>query len=154
MTKQSLNLLPNEKRKSKRIASQSTKPVAIVAPSQLDLHESIFSSVEWATAIAALTHRHRRYMVEDCLQCDTNESLLLLISLKYPSFATGWQSHLSAIYKAFPTSALHFQDGGVFFSVKEQVVKNPIHKLLMAGGYSITTFLELFSFTWWFFFGS
>jgi hypothetical protein len=81
-------------------------------------------------------------MVEDCLQCDVNESRLLLISPKHPSFATGWQSHLSAIYKAF---LLHFQDRGVFFSVEVQVVKNPIREFLMAGGYSITTFLKLFS---------
>jgi hypothetical protein len=30
--------------------------------------------------------------------------------------------------------------------VKVEVVKNPIPELLMAGGYSVTTFLELFSF--------
>jgi hypothetical protein len=85
-------------------------------------------------------------MVEDCLQCDVNNSLVLLISPNHPSFWTGWQNCLSAVYHAFPTSALYFHDGGVFFSVEVQVIKNPIQELLMTGGYSVTTFLELFSF--------
>jgi hypothetical protein len=85
-------------------------------------------------------------MVEDCLQCDNHETLLLLISPNHPSFQTGWLSRLSKVYTAFPTSALQFQDGGVFFSVEVQVVKNPIRELLVAGGYNVTTFLELFSF--------
>jgi hypothetical protein len=85
-------------------------------------------------------------MVEDCLQCDVNESLLLLISPNHPSFGTGWQNCHSAVYHAFLTLTLHFHDGGIFFSVEVQVIKNPIQELLMAGGYSVTTFLELFSF--------
>jgi hypothetical protein len=51
--------------------------------------------------------------------------------------------HLCCLY---PTSALQFQDGGVFFSVKVQVVKNPICELLMAGSYNVMTFVELFLF--------
>jgi hypothetical protein len=136
--------LPNKKGKSKWIASQSTKPAATInAPSKGDLHYySIFPSVEWDTAIPALTHRHRQYMVEDCLQCDVNESLLLLIS----PFGTGWQNRLSAVCHTFPTSALHFHDNGIFYFVQVQVIKNPIQELLMAGSYSVTTFLALFSF--------
>jgi hypothetical protein len=95
-------------------------------------------------------------MVEDdCLQCDVNKSLLLLILPKHPSFGTGWQSCLLAVYQAFPTYVLQFKDGVVFFSVEVQVVENPICELLTAVGYSIMAFLELFSFhDWWFFFGS
>jgi hypothetical protein len=85
-------------------------------------------------------------MVEDCLQCDVEEMLLLLISPQHPSFASCWQGRLSKIYDVCPTSATQFHDGGVFFSVEVRVVKNPILKLLMAGGYSITSFLKLFSF--------
>jgi hypothetical protein len=137
---------PNEKGRSERIASQSTKPSAAIAPSREDLCHSLFPSVNWSTAILALTHRHRRYLVEDCLQSDINETIILLISPKHPSFWSGWQTRLSNIYAAFSTSALHFQDGGVFISVEVQVVKNPIRELLSAGGYNVTTFLELFSF--------
>jgi hypothetical protein len=85
-------------------------------------------------------------MVEDCLQCDAEESLLLLISPQHPSVATCWQGRLSKIYDVCPTSATQFHDGGVFFSVEVIVVKNPIRELLMAGGYSVTTFIKLFSF--------
>jgi hypothetical protein len=73
-------------------------------------------------------------MVEDCLQCDVDESLLLLILPKHPSFTTGWQGHVSKIYNLHPTSVMQFQDGGVFFSVEVQVVKNPILELLLVNG--------------------
>jgi hypothetical protein len=85
--------LPNEKGKSKRIASQSTKP-ADTAVRRPDLRHSLFPSVIWVTAFPALTHRHQQYMVEDCLQCDVEESLLLLISPQHPSFASCWQGRM------------------------------------------------------------
>jgi hypothetical protein len=136
---------PNEKGKSKRIASLSTKPAATPVR-RPDLRHSLFPSVIWVTAFPALTHMHRRYMVEDCLQCDAEETLLLLISPQHPSFASCWKGRLSKIYAVCPTSATVFHDGGVFFSVEVRVTKNPIRELLMAGGYSVTSFLELFSF--------
>ena len=71
-------------------------------------------------------------MGEDCLQCNYNDILLLLILPQHPSFQTA--------------SALQLHDGGVFFSVDVQVVKNPIQELLVTGGYNMTAFLELFSF--------
>jgi hypothetical protein len=110
--------LPNEKGMFKLIVSHSTKLVAVVAPSLGDLCNSLFPSVEWDTAIPALTHQYQQYMVEDCLRCDVNHSLLLLISPKHPSLGTGWQSHLLAIYQAFSMSAPHFHDGGVVSSVE------------------------------------
>jgi hypothetical protein len=137
---------------SKRIAaSQSTTtPVAatIVSPSsrQEDLCQSIFPSCQWGTTIPALTHRHRRYLVEDSLQCGVDEPLVLMVSPKHPSFANFWKPRLSTIYDVCPTSATHLQDGGVFFSVEVEVVKNPMRELLMAGGYSVASFLDLFSF--------
>ena len=85
-------------------------------------------------------------MVEDCLQCDCNETLLLLISPNHPSFQSGWLRRLTTVYDVFPTSAVQFHDAGVFFSVEVQVVNNPIRELLVAGGYNVTSFLELFSF--------
>ena len=138
--------LSNEKGKSKWIDSQSTKPTAIVTSSHVNICNPLFPSVQWVTAIPALTHRHQQYMVEDCPQCDVNKSLLLLILLKQPSFGPGWQSCLLAVHQAFPTSVLQFKYEGVFFSVEVIVVKNPIRELLMAGCYSVTSFLELFSF--------
>jgi hypothetical protein len=109
---------PTEKGKSRRIASQTLKLAAVVASSQGDLRDSLFPFIEWPITIPALTHCHRRYLVEDCLQCDVNESLVLLILPKHPSFASGWHNCLSAVYKAFPTSSIHFQDGGDFFQSK------------------------------------
>jgi hypothetical protein len=53
---------------------------------------------------------------------------------------------IASIYDICPTSEIHLQDDGVYFSVKVEVMKNPIQELLMAGGYSVTTFFELFSF--------
>jgi hypothetical protein len=53
--------LPNEKGKSKRIASQSTKsmkPAATKSSSRVDLHKSLFPSITWATTIPTLTHHH------------------------------------------------------------------------------------------------
>ncbi len=140
--------LPNVKGRSKRIAESTKKgaTAAVVPFPRRDVGHSLFPSVQWETAIPALTHRHRRYLVEDCLQCGVEEPLLLLVSPKHPSFATSWKTQLSSIYDACPTSATHFQDGGVFFSVEVEVVKNPMRELLMAGGYSVTSFLELFSF--------
>jgi hypothetical protein len=114
--------LPNVKGRSKRIAaSQSTtKPVVatVVPPSsrrQDDLCQSIFPSCQWVMAIPALTHCClRRYLVEDCLQCGVDKSLLIMILLKHPSFAIFWQPPFSSIYDVCPTSAMHLQDGGVF----------------------------------------
>jgi hypothetical protein len=72
--------------------------------------------------------------------------LLLLIPPNHPSFWSDWLSRLSNVYSTFPTSALQFQDGGIFFSVEVQVVKNSICELLTAGEYNVTSFLlELFS---------
>jgi hypothetical protein len=140
--------LPNIKGKSKRIAQSTNKvaTAAIVPSSPMDLHHSLFPSVQWVTAIPALTHWHRQYLVEDCLQCGIDKPFLLMVSPKHPSFVTCWQAQLSSIYDVCPTSATHFQNGGVFFSVEVRVIKNPIRELLMAGGYSVTSFLELFSF--------
>jgi hypothetical protein len=45
-----------------------------------------------------------------------------------------------SIYDVCPTSATHLQDGAVFFSVEVEVKKNLIR------GYSVTSFLKLFSF--------
>jgi hypothetical protein len=84
--------------------------------------------------------------VEDCLQCEINEPLVLFISPQHPSFQNGWLSRLATVYDAFPTSALQFHEGGIFFSVEVEVVKNPMRELLVAGGYNVTSFLELFSF--------
>jgi hypothetical protein len=112
----------------------------------VDERHSLFPSISWVTAIPALTHGHRCYLVEDCMQCCVDEKLLLMISPKHPSFKTCWQAPLALIYDVCPTTAMNLQDGGVFFSVEVKVVKNTIQELLIAGDSTVTTFIELFSF--------
>jgi hypothetical protein len=78
-------------------------------------------------------------MVEDCLQCDFNETLMLLIFPKRPFF--GWLAELSIGHLH---GLSHFCDA--FPRWRCLLVKHLVHELLMAGGYSAMTFLELFSF--------